>query len=440
MTEGKYNFETTSVKLVEWDQIEPEPLGGDLAEDLGKILNKFVRYALNDWWSHKGFQRETKNEYLLMRGPFDKTIRPSVYVAKAIACCVKFKIFDGKEVGCKLFAARDRYIKLIRSCLFHHSSNAVGGWGLNDEHLPVAVELLFASWLVWDKLNIRDQQYAINLLNSEIEWVMDTQIAYNYNTDGSETDELECQTIVSMNRANLLFLASLMLGCTEKSQSIYEKAILTYRSCFSSKTDGDMGGYNIDEDMFIRRFGTRSPFATSYIGAGRKAFVYSKIASVELPSGVARNFEQIYTAFYSSSYGENGKRDGVFTLYDKKNRPIGNVNYPDGVRGGKVNESALYAMDIFAFCLGYENSIEPNSREWAKIRMKSMEKLFKSNKSYAIQGCNQNKNLHGEAVCSELAECYIALFLSLISKKTENNFMDRFSREEYGQEEVEEEN
>lgn len=75
------------------------------------------------------------------------------------------------------------------------------------------------------------------------------------------------------------------------------------------------------------------------------------------------------------------------------------------------------------------NSI--SSREWARVRMKLIEKNFKNNEKYSFQGCSQFRNIHGEAVCSELADCYLALFLYLTAKKAENNFIDKFSREEY---------
>ena len=60
-----------------------------------------------------------------------------------------------------------------------------------------------------------------------------------------------------------------------------------------------MAGYNVGDDKIIRRFETRSPFATSYIGKGMKAFIFSKIAEQDLPSGAIRNFEEIYKAFYN---------------------------------------------------------------------------------------------------------------------------------------------
>ena len=61
-------FSLNDVKKIEWTQVEPEPLGGDLAEDLGKIINKFVKFALNDWWKKKGFDKESKLEYLSLKG------------------------------------------------------------------------------------------------------------------------------------------------------------------------------------------------------------------------------------------------------------------------------------------------------------------------------------------------------------------------------------
>lgn len=422
------------IRKIEWSQVEPEPLGGDLAEDLGKIINKFVKYSLNDWWKGKGFNKESKNEYLAMKGPYDRVIRQSVYIAKTISACVKFKFYDESEVGFKLFVARDRYMKLLRSCLYHHSANISGGWGLNDEHLQVVTELLYVCWLVWDKLNIRDQQLAINVLNSEIKKAKDYEINYNFSPDGSSNDLFECQTIVNMDNANLLYLASVMISKNSLYAELREKAILAYRACFSSKEDSDMQGYNVAEDMLLYRFDTRSPFAISYIGVGIKAFIFSEIAEQDLPSGVTRNFKQIYSAFYSSTTNDDGRKTGLFTIYDKKNRPQGGVLYPDGMRGGKVNESALYVMDIFAFCLGVSDVNDITPREWAKVRMKEIEKNFKKNFKYTIQGCNQYRFLHGEAVCSQLADCYLALFLYLVAKKADNNFVDKFSREEYGQE------
>lgn len=431
-------FTLKDVNKIEWAQVEPEPLGGDLAEDLGKIINKFVKFALNDWWKKKGFNKESKLEYLTLKGPVDRMVRQSVYIAKTIAASVKFKFYNEDEVGHKLFVARDRYMKLIRSCLFHHAANSDGGWGMNNEQLPIVTELLYICWLVWDKLNQNDQQFAINVLNSEVERAIDYKIEYNFNPDGSSTNLDECQTILNMDHANLLYLVSVMVSKTNKAVVLREKAILAYRACFSSRNDGDMQGFNVADDMLLYRFDTRSPFATSYIGVGIKAYIFSKIAEEDLPSGVMRNFKEIYTAFYNSAINEEGKRIGLFTIYDKKSRPTGGVLYPDGTRGGRVNESAIYVMDIFAYCLGFEDVLDINCLKWAKVRMKEIERNFKRNPKYTIQGCTQYRYLHGEAVCSELADCYLALFLYLVSKKAESNFVDKFSREEYvGETEIE---
>ncbi|HRF36224.1 MAG TPA: hypothetical protein PLZ09_02895 [Clostridia bacterium] len=199
-------FSLNDVKKIEWTQVEPEPLGGDLAEDLGKIINKFVKFALNDWWKKKGFDKESKLEYLSLKGPVDRMIRQSVYVAKTIAACVKFKFYNEEEVGHKLFVARDRYMKLLRSCLFHHCANSEGGWGMTYEQLPIVTELLYVCWLVWDKLNTNDQQFAINVLNYQASQAMDYKIEYNFNPDGSSTNLDDCQTILNMDHANLLYL------------------------------------------------------------------------------------------------------------------------------------------------------------------------------------------------------------------------------------------
>lgn len=95
------------------------------------------------------------------------------------------------------------------------------------------------------------------------------------------------------------------------------------------------------------------------------------------------------------------------------------MKYPDGVKGGKANESAFYAMDIFAFCLGFEDIIDIPSREWAKTRMKTIEKKLQKHGKYCVQGSNRFRNIHGEAVCSELANSYMALFAYIVTKKAE---------------------
>ena len=103
-------FVLDDIKKIEWIQVEPEPLGGDLAEDLGKIINKFVKFGLNDWWKYKGFNKESKSEYLSLKGPFDRTVRQCVYMAKTIAAAVKFKFYDEKEVEIGRASCRERVL------------------------------------------------------------------------------------------------------------------------------------------------------------------------------------------------------------------------------------------------------------------------------------------------------------------------------------------
>ncbi len=152
------------------------------------------------------------------------------------------------------------------------------------EQLPIVTELLYVCWLVWDKLNTNDQQFAINVLNYQARQAMDYKIEYNFNPDGSSTNLDDCQTILNMDHANLLYLISVMVSKTNKATVLREKAILAYRACFSSQNDGDMQGYNVAEDMLLHRFDTRSPFATSYIGVGIKAKLVLRPSGLKLYS------------------------------------------------------------------------------------------------------------------------------------------------------------
>lgn len=407
------------IRLIEWQNIEPEPLGGDLAEDLCKVINKFIKFGLTQWWSSKGFQKESKQEYLSMKGSFDKVVRQAVYMAKTIACAIKFNIYDENETGIKEYVARDRYIKLLRSCINCHKANVEGGWGCQRETVACCSELLFACWIVWEKLNAKDKKNVLNVLFEEVENAMRVEIEYNYSLDGLSKGAGECKSIYDMDYANLLYLASIMACKNAEAENHRQKAIKTYRACFSSRTDSDITGFNVENDMILRQYDAKSPLATSQIGVGIKAYLLSKLTEEFIPSGVSRNFEKIYQAFYHYEVLEKGIKKGVFTIYDKKNRPQGGCVYPDGVKGGKVNESALYNMDIFAFLLGKEDCIDIPSREWAKVRIKKIDKNFSKNPKYAISGASQFKYIHGEAVCSQLIDAYMALFLYVLTKKYE---------------------
>lgn len=414
-------IEIDDIKMIDWQQFEPEALGGDLAEELCEVINCTIKYGLTRWWGLKGFKKENKLQYLSLKGSYDKVLRPSVCFAKTTATAIKFNIYDEKTVGIKEFMARDRYIKLLRSSAVKHCANVDGGWGCAREFMSTAYELIFASWLVWDKLNERDKRYVLNIINSEIDVAFNAEQEYNYSLDGSCLDDGESKTIVDMEYANLLFLVSVMASKNKQTELYRAKAIKFYRACFSSCKNPDIGGFNVGEDWIIRRFGAKSPLAISYLGVGIKAYILSKLAGEEnVPNGLVRNFEQIYKTFYSYEKTSDGIKTGGFISFDKKGRPCSEVKYPDGNKNGKANACAFYTMDIFAFCLGYENVIDISSREWAKVRMKDILKSVQKKGKYSTQGANLFKNMHGEAVCSQLADCYMALFMYIATKKTES--------------------
>lgn len=414
-------IEIDDIKMIDWQQFEPEALGGDLAEDLCVAINRTLKYGLTSWWNLRGFKKENKEQYLSLKGAYDKVLRPAIYFAKTAAAAIKFNIYDETIVGIKEFMARDRYIKLLRSAAFKHISNVDGGWGGSREFTALAYELIFASWLVWDKLNERDRRYLLNVINYERQEILDTEQEYNYRLDGACLEDDESKTIVNMENANLLFLISVMASKSMVAGACREKAIKFYRACFASRNNPDLGGFNVDADWIIRRYGIKSPLATSYLGAGIKAYVLSKLAGEEnIPSGVTRNFEQIYKAFYSVEAFEDGTKQGLFTTFDKKGRPCYEVKYPDGNKNEKANDTSFYVMDIFAFCLGFENIIDISSREWARVRMKNIEKRVQKSGKYSLQGANLFKAMHGEAVCSQLADSYMALFLYIVTRKSEN--------------------
>lgn len=311
-------FEISDIQMIDWQQIEPEPLGGDLAEDLCSAMNKSIKYGLTLWWNKRGFKKEKKEEYLSMKGAFDKAVRPAIYLAKTTATAIKFSVFDESAADIKEYIARDKYIKLLRSCALKHIGNSEGGWGASKEYLSAVYELVFTAWLVWEKLNIRDKNYIINIINTELKVAMAVEPEYNFALDGSCRDDGESKTIANMEYANLLYLVSVMACRSYKSEECRQKAIRLYRACFASRQDCDMGGFNVDADWKFCQYGGASPLATSYLGVGIKAYIISKLSEEYIPSGVTRSFEEIYKAFYSYIQSEGGVKHGEFTIYDKK--------------------------------------------------------------------------------------------------------------------------
>lgn len=424
-----YNID--KVKNIDWSMIEIEVLGGDVAEELIYAINKSMRHILSVFWKAKAFEKEVKEQYLTLKGSYDKVIRPSIYAAKVMALSLKFKIYDEKACGWAEFDVRDKCIKLIRSCVYHHISNDKNGWGGEDYTIGHVYELANTAWISWDKLNVRDRQLVVSMIEYEAKRLNGVSPKYDFNNAGMLLDSSESSVFYNTNVANLLRLAYSMLADHEKSKNWIIKTQRFYKSIFKKKGDEGDDGHNVKSDGYIISYSVRSPYAISQIATGSKVIALSWMLGEDVPEGALANFEMIYKAFYNSDSNEIGDGERIFVSFDKKNRPISDIKTPNGAHGGRPSLGAVYSMDMMAYSLGFDLSVNPTGREWAKIRMRDIIKNQKSGKSkYSMSAPQINRSMRGECLCSNLIDTYIALFIHIATKKVkEVQNVDKFRQD-----------
>ena len=411
-------YDIQHVKKIDWTMIDIDVLGGDLAEELITSINKSMRYMMGGFWKSRAFEKEVKAEYLTLKGSFDKVIRPSIYVSKVIMLALKFKIYDDRASGHAEFEVRDRCVKLLRSCVYHHVSNKQNGWGGEESTIGHVYELASTAWLAWDSLNCRDQQLVVNMVEHEADMLNSASPRYDFNSEGRLLDSSVSSIFYNYDVASLLRLASSMLPFHERQKTWKNNMEVFYKNLFKMQCDDSNDVFNVDKEGNILSYSSRSPYAISKIATANKAIALSWIIGESVPEGICDNFETIYKAFYKTESNELSAIEGDFVSFDKKSRPLAEVCYPDGYLGGKATDCAMYSMDMMAYCLGYDAVVTPSSREWAKVRMRQIHHDQKNGKSkYCMMAPQITRSAHGECACSNLIDTYLSLFIYIATKK-----------------------
>lgn len=404
-------YDINSVKLIDWDMIETELLGGDLAEQLELFINRSIKYMLGKWWSNRGFIKQAQEEYLPLKGSYDKIVRPCIHIAKTIGLALRFGVYDEKTVGKAEYVGRDRFIKLIRSCAYQHVANMQDGWGGSAESLSGVYELTLVSWVAWEKLNIRDKTYILNMLEYELTELEGEEPLYYYMSSGMPFDRTLSTVYYNTAVANLCQLAVCMMPEHRKATLWRAKANDFYHATYLTDSEAKGESYNLDEEYILTSYGTKSPVATGYIGSVSKSYIMSKLVQEEFDADIVRHYADIYKAFYNTSIDEKGVRTGEFVTFDKKQRPNFEIKCAEGKKMASIIEAQTYLMDICAFCLDIEPSEEFTNRQWTKERMKTL--LYRQrngNSSYCMQAPQFDRNTYGESIASLMMDGYITLF------------------------------
>ena len=411
-------YDIEEVKKIDWSMIEIDVLGGDLADELIVAINKSMKYMMDGFWRTRAFEKEVKAEYLSMKGTFDKVIRPSIYASKVILIALKFKIYNRSAAGCAEFEVRDRCVKLLRSCAYHHVANKQNGWGGEESTIGHVYELANTAWIAWDSLNSRDKQLVVNMVEHEANILINAEPRFDFNAEGRLIDSSVSSIFYNREVASLLRIATMMLSNHEMNKIWTKKMKGFYNILYKMQSDDASEQFNVNNEGNLISYSAKSPYAISQIASLNKAIALSWIANETIPEGVIDNFETIYKSFYKAELDEQGRLEGQFVTFDKKNRPLAEVNAPDGYVGGKATQSAFYGMDMMAYCLGLDSVVAPSSREWAKVRMRDIQHYQKNGRSkYCMAATQTGKITHGECSCSNLIDTYVSLFIYIATKK-----------------------
>lgn len=413
-------YDIHKARAIDWRRVEPEPLGGDMAEDVILFMNHACRYSLGKWWRIKKYDKEAQEHYLTMRGGTEKNIRPAGATAKLLAVTIKFRIYDEFTVRAPLYVAQDKCCKLIRSTAYHHIANKQGGWGLHNQSGEWVIDLVTAGWLMWDKLNIRDKQLIANLLEYEANNLIFTKSQFQYDIKKAEqkgaSKTLECRY-----NAIIMYLAVLILQGHQNSHKWEAKAKEYFISASVMPSDlidrapKFLDGYNVNEDGTITSYGVISPYAMSKINISLSNIIYCKLAGEKMPSETLFNAKKIYEALYTPVTGRNSQSQSSICALDKKGRPTCIIQYPQGVKGNRASQSDFYLTELFGYFLGFDENLEHKSREWAKQRMKKMltKQGKKTNGNYYTSSNRAVYHGSSEKVAGNMASAYMLMFVML---------------------------
>lgn len=404
-----YNIE--QVNQIDWLYVEPELLGGDLAEELDAVINNACKFALNNWWKLNAFNKESKAEFLSLRGGADKLLRASSYYSELLAVAIKFKIYDPQVTGSEIYLARDRCCKLIRSALRLHIANNPKGWGQYLTHTALVAELAFSGWLMWDCFNIRDKQLIVNALEYTADMALDNKPTYTFSSNDKILERGENKCVENSNSAKLLHLASLMLK-NHKNQELWNAKSDEYYKASYAMQDGNIP-YNACSDGTVISYDRVSPYAMAKIVNNMFAYNLSKLTATPYKTSAFDNIRTVYQAFYVGEIGANGILKGSMCMVDVKGKPSEKlINYVQSGKSGRLRQSELYLMDVYGLVLGYDKELVYSAKAWLKARMKYIQKKQKkhANGSYVYYARLSKQSIKNELLGSNLAIAYLTLF------------------------------
>lgn len=404
-----YNIE--QVNQIDWLYVEPELLGGDLAEELDTVINNVCKFTLNKWWKYNAFNRESKEEYLTLRGGTDKLIRSCTYYAELLAIAIKFKIYNPEISGNEAFVARDKCCKLIRSVAAFHIANNPKGWGQNLSQLPIVAELAFSGWVMWEYFNVRDKQLIINALEYSADMACNHKPLYTFSESGKVLERGENKCVENSNNAKILYLATLILQ-GHKNQSLWHKKCDEFYLASYAMQDGK-SVYNACRDGTVISYDRVSPYAMANIVNNMFAYNLAKLTATPYRLTAFKNLKMVYQEFYLGEADSNGILRGSMCMVDVKGRPSEKLsNYTQGGKGGRLRQSTLYLMDVYGFVLGYDNELLYSAKDWLKPRMKYILKKQKkhSSGSYVYSARLSKQSIKNEMLGCNLAIAYLTLF------------------------------
>ena len=385
--------DSTNVAPINWGNFQDLKVTSSAVSRSAQILMNANRFALNGWWTLKGFDRQGAKPHLDLGGTGEYQIRPASEQAYALAVSIATSAYDPSATGSPLDEAIAKATKLITSVAVAHRVNTDGGWGGGWQTALWTNYAATAGWLMWEHLSREDQGSVQRMLEYEADRLIDFVVPYYRNQAGKTTHSLG-DSKAEENAWNAMGLATAITMMpdhpngnrwTAKYFELTLSALASPDDLGSEKVvngirlSATLAGSNLESNGMVVNHGyANSDYVVAAISqnALMPALAFT-LAGKSVPRSALHNADLAYAALVDFDFGDGN------TIYVDDSPEI---YYPYG--SDRNSPLAHYVLaDVGASLLAYDANLDQRGSYWEDLHaaeLLRMQKRHSDGHTYAF--------------------------------------------------------
>ncbi|TKC08830.1 hypothetical protein [Pedobacter frigoris] len=419
-----------AVTQIRWKNFNKKLPEEPIFNSLKIALSNVNKYALNDWYI-KVNEFDTINGtdnsgYLILKSKGkDNQVRYRYPAGMTfgIAIALKTGAYDYRLTGVPTVVAAEKAIKLLSAIAYDHKANQKRNvWGGDWQAAHWAYYTGYSAWLLWEKLEIRDQNNIKRMIISEADRLLKIDPPYCKDKTGKVLIPGDSKIEENAWNAELLYLASVMMPTHANSRLWYDQSLNYIISGVSLPSDLEnnnmlhgrpvrswLNGYNVEEPGVVVNHHIVHPLYNALSSVVNAPIVFS-LAGKNTPKAAAFNMDKIYNSLITTKFDSVKYQKPGGTMYIPGQAQ---VYYPEGSDWGKEIYDSFVNMDIAAWMYGFDKGDQYNGKYWAQLHLDAVVKQqsrFSDGHTYLD---NNENNYSGKeaAIATRIASAWMTVWM-----------------------------